>query len=86
VPDNEPGPRDEVGAMVSVCRVSGCPHPPAPGSDLCFEHGVRYVEWRTWRDQLDREDVRHAGPEAESDPAVVRALEALAQHLTSGPF
>lgn len=71
-----------------TCRRPGCPHPAVPPHGFCIGHDLTYNRWRTWRDEIEQDDLAAAGiPKGtDPDPATEEALAPLWQHLTPGPF
>lgn len=76
------------------CRRRGCPHPGFPhdlgwlGPRYCFDHGLRYVVWRVWRDRLERAELRAMGwqPQDELPDDVAGTLDVLFEVFVPGPF
>ena len=73
-----------------VCRVHGCAEPAFYGDGFCLADGLRYLDWRSMRDEFERADLDGTGyaPYAElSDaPQLAAALDAVHRFLTPEPF
>lgn len=70
-----------------TCRRPGCAEPALGPLGYCLHHALRYHRWRSWRDQLERDDLDHAGTLGEPlDEQLADALDQLYLHLTPGPF
>ena len=71
-----------------TCRLPRCADPASARGGFCTGHGIRYVLWRAWRDELERQDLDDAAtvPSGAPDPFRDAALDALFAWLTPGPF
>ena len=59
-------------------------------TEFCFDCGLRYLNWRAYRDLLEAADLAVCGhlPNAEldDDPAFADALDLIYLYLFRGPF
>lgn len=71
-----------------ICRLPRCAGLASTRGGFCTAHGIRYVLWRSWRDELERRDLDDVGAAADGpiDPFKDAALDALFAWLTPGPF
>jgi len=72
-----------------LCRRPGCADPAAGGTPgFCVDCGLTYIQWRAFRDEIERGDLAAAGYGTDDliDPVDEAGLDDLFRYLIPGPF